>query len=120
MSTIKHIEIAGVDGEKLQQFYAKLFGWDMNRRNVGGFDYFDVDDSGSPSLGIRHEPEGYPEIVVYVEVENLDQSVKEAEALGATLRIPPIQHDDILIALIKDPEGNPIGLTQTQPEDRSK
>ena len=120
MSTIKHIEIAGVDGKKLQHFYAELFGWGMNRRNVGGFDYFDVDVSGSPTLGIRHEPEGYPEIVVYVEVTDLDRSVKEAEALGATIRIPPIQHGDIRFAVIKDPEGNPIGLTQAKPEDHGK
>ena len=112
MPDITHIEIAGVDGEGLRQFYGKLFGWQISCREVGGFDYFDVEVSGGPTLGIRHEPEGRPEIVVYVGVADLDRSVDEAMALGGRTRIPPIRHGDIRFALIEDPEGNPIGLTE--------
>jgi len=112
VSKITHIEIAGVDGYKLQAFYGKLFGWDISRREVGGFDYHDVDVTGSPTVGIRHEPKGPPEIVVYVEVNDLDRSVEKAVALGGSIRIPPKQHGDLHFALIRDPEDNPVGLTE--------
>ena len=112
MPKIKHIEIAGVDGYKLQAFYGKLFGWLISRREVGGFDYHDNDIPGELTAGIRHEPKGKPEIVVYVEVNDLDRSVEKAEDLGGRIRIPPTQHGSLRFALIEDPEGNPVGLTE--------
>lgn len=117
MATIKHIEIAGVDGRALQSFYSRLFGWEMSKRDVAGVDYFDADVPGALTAGIRHEPDGPPEIVVYVEVDALDESVKVAEQLGASVRIPPMESGDIRFALILDPEGNPIGLIEGNPEN---
>lgn len=112
MAKIQHIEIAGKDGGKLRVFYSELFDWTIARRDVAGFDYYDIDLGEGPTAGIRHEPEGQPEIVVYVEVDNLDASVEKAKTLGATVRIPPMEYGDLRFALIQDPEGNPIGLTQ--------
>ena len=112
MAKIKHVEIAGKDGGKLQAFYGELFDWTITRRDVAGFDYYDIELGGELSAGIRHEPQGKPETVVYVEVSDLDQTVEQAKALGASIRIPPMRHGDLCFALIEDPEGNPIGLTQ--------
>ncbi len=109
---IKHIEIAGLDGYKLQDFYGKLFGWGMTRREVGGFDYHDAEIPGELTAGIRHEPKSGPEVVIYVEVDDLQSSIEKAESLGGSLRIPPTQYGDLRFALIKDPEGNPLGLIE--------
>ncbi|MEL7536235.1 MAG: VOC family protein [Pseudomonadota bacterium] len=112
MASIKHIEIAGVDAEKLEAFYGQLFGWAITTRNVAGFDYRDVDLPGDLSGGIRQEPDGPAEIVIYVEVDELEAAVGRAEALGARIRIPPMDYGELRFALVTDPEGNPIGLTQ--------
>jgi len=112
MATIKHIEIAGVDARKLSTFYSGLFGWEISRRDVGGFDYYDIEPGGAPSAGIRSEPEGSAEIVVYIEVSDLDASIAKARELGSKIRIPPTEFEGLRFALIEDPEGNPIGLTQ--------
>jgi len=112
MSRIRHIEIAGTDGERLRAFYEGLFGWEISRRPVEEYDYFDVDVGGEFTAGIRHEPDGGAEIVIYVEVGDLDQAVENAEGLGARVRIPPMEHGALRFALIEDPEGNPVGLTQ--------
>jgi len=112
MAKIKHIEIAGNDGGKLKSFYSELFDWSINRRDIEGFDYYDIEIDGEPTAGIRHEPEGKPEIVVYVEVKELEASVEKARSLGATVRIPPMEYGDLQFAVVADPEGNPIGLTQ--------
>ena len=117
MATIKHVEIAGLDGKKLKAFYSDLFDWDIARREIAGFDYYDVSDHDTPTVGIRHEPEGAPEIVVYVEVSDLNASVDKAKKLGASVRIPPMQYGELFFALIQDPEGNPIGLTQARFSD---
>ena len=114
MARIKHIEIAGVDGAALRSFYAELFDWKIERRAIAGIDYYDVGLDGEPSAGIRHEPKGKPEIVVYIEVQDLDDSVEKARVLGANVRIPPMAYGELRFALIEDPEGNPIGLTEKQ------
>lgn len=115
MGRIGHIEIAGQDGEKLEEFYANLLGWQIDRRDIGGHQYGDVKLEGaSHSLGIRHEPDGKAEIVLYVAVEDLDASVAKALDLGATLRIPRIDAGEIYFALVQDPEGNPLGLTESK------
>ncbi len=112
MARIKHIEIAGTDGEKLKSFYNELFDWPIQRKDVAGFDYYDVDAGGKPTVGIRDEPEGKAELVVYVEVDDLERAVKKARRLGANIRIPPMTYGELNFALIEDPEGNAIGLTQ--------
>ena len=112
MASIKHIEIVGTDGGKLKSFYSQLFDWSITRKDVAGFDYYDIELGDKPTVGIRHEPDGKAELVFYVEVDDLDQSVEKAKELGASVRIPPKRSGDLRFALIEDPEGNPIGLTQ--------
>lgn len=112
MAKIKHVEIAGVDGEKLEAFYSRLLGWNIKRRDMGGFAYGDVKTNDGPSIGFRHEPDGKAELVIYVEVEDLEGAVETAESMGATIRIPPMQYGELRFALLADPEGNAVGLTQ--------
>ncbi|MEM9301008.1 MAG: VOC family protein [Pseudomonadota bacterium] len=108
---IRHIEIAGRTGPELEAFYAKLFGWGINARDMAGYRYADVTaPSTRPGMGIRHEPDGHPEVVIYVEVDDLEEAVREAEILGAEIRIPPMEYGAQRFALINDPEGNPVGL----------
>lgn len=112
MAEIRHIEIAEADGERLRDFYQRLFGWEGNRREIAGFDYYDVHSESAVTTGIRHEPTGSAEIVVYVEVDDVAASVAEVERLGGRVRIPPMEHGDLKFELVEDPEGNPIGLTE--------
>ncbi len=114
MARIKHIEIAGRDGARLKNFYAKLFDWHIERKDVAGFDYYDIESerSGKLTAGIRHEPEGRAELVVYVEVDDLAATVGKVKKLGGSIRIPPTSYGELNFALVEDPEGNPIGLTQ--------
>lgn len=116
MGKIGHIEFAGKDGAGLQSFYTGLFGWDIAKQEVGGCDYYDISTDGNFTAGIRDEPEGSAEIVVYIEVENVDAAFAAAQELGAGVRIPPMDYGNLRFALITDPEGNPVGLTE-KPSD---
>lgn len=112
MSKIGHIEFAGKDGGALKSFYSGLFGWKIAKKAAGGYDYYDISTDGEFTAGIRHEPEGCAEIVVYIEVDDVDAAFARAEALGAGVRIPPMDYGDLRFALVTDPEGNPVGLTE--------
>lgn len=114
MARIKHIEIAGRDGATLRDFYAQLFDWQIERKDVAGFDYYDIESerAGKLTAGIRHEPEGKAELVIYVEVDDLAATVDKVKSLGGSIRIPPTTYGELEFALVEDPEGNPVGLTQ--------
>lgn len=112
MSKPKHIEIAGIDGGALRDFYTSVFGWRIEKRELAGSDYYDIATEAGPTAGIRHEPKGKAELVVYFEVDDVEETVERAESEGAIIRVPPMEHGDLKFALIEDPEGNPIGLTQ--------
>lgn len=112
MGRIKHIEIAGIDGAGLRAFYAGLFGWSIERQDMGGFDYYSIQTGTEPTAGIRDEPDGKAELVVYYEVADLDAAYKAALELGASSRIPPMTYGELRFALVSDPEGNAVGLTE--------
>lgn len=111
---VVHFEIAGRDGEALERFYAELFGWEISVTSAGGHRYAYVDTGAEEAVrgGIRHEPEGSAEIVLYVRVEDLEAMVQTAESAGATVRIPPMESGELRFAVIADPAGNPIGLLE--------
>ena len=109
-----HFEIAGRNGEKLEDFYSNLFGWNIQRRALdqSSYGFVRTGEDGRIDGGIRHVPEGEAEIVLYVEVRDLATAVASAEKLGAKVRIPPRAAEDVTFAMIIDPEGNPIGMIQ--------
>ncbi|MBS1788322.1 MAG: VOC family protein [Acidobacteria bacterium] len=119
---ITYLEIAGRDGDTLENFYSQLFGWQIERRdehNVGGNRYGSVKDgdAGPLNLGIRHEPQGKAELVFYIEVPDIEAAFAKAKELGAEVRISPMPAPGVTFALIADPEGNAIGLVQKKQKD---
>ncbi|MEE8295890.1 MAG: VOC family protein [Sphingomonadales bacterium] len=113
-SPIVHFEIVGKDGERLEAFYKKLFDWKIERQTPGGFQYGHIKkgEAGPISGGIRHEPKGKADVVVYFAVEDVEAAVKSAQSLGATLHVPPREFGDLKFAVIRDPEGNSIGVIE--------
>lgn len=47
-----------------------------------------------------------------MEVEDLTAAMEQAKALGGTVRIEPIDTGDVTFGMIRDPQGNSIGLIQ--------
>ena len=108
-----HIEFAGKDGAKLEAFYTALFDWEIVQEDMGGYTYSTIKfPDNSVTGGIRHEPEGKAEVVLYVQVDDLNDAFARAQELGGSVRIPPMETPALTFALMEDPEGNPIGLVQ--------
>ena len=113
-NSIVHVEIAGLNGPELESFYRELFGWEIDHQGEGDLQYGFIKALSEPGLsgGIRHEPGGKPEVVFYVEVDDLNATVKQAEQLGGQTRIAPTDTGNINFAIITDPQGNPVGMVQ--------
>lgn len=124
---IVHFEISGDDPDKLAQFYQQLFGWQIQKLDMGGTPYWVImtgptNENGEPAepgfinggMSQRTSPEQRG--TNYVNVESVDEYTRKAKGLGATTladKMPVPQMG--WFALMKDPQGNEFGVWQVDP-----
>lgn len=118
--TVVHFEIPADDVAKLCRFYAEVFGWQFHS-GPGMETYMMVQTGkGEDSIGggifPREQPGQRP--VNYIGVESVKGYAEKVQQHGGTLlhtfTIPGMGHG----AITNDPEGNPLGLWQTDSSAR--
>ena len=119
---VVHFEVVGKDGDKLQSYYADLFGWKINSDNPMNYGMVDakdnktVDGNGGIGGGVGQGPEGYGgHVTFYVAVPDVEQALQKAESLGGKRVMGP---EDIMgmvvLGQFTDPEGNLVGVVNDQ------
>jgi predicted enzyme related to lactoylglutathione lyase len=110
---VVHFEIAGINGGKTRDFYAKLFNWEYQLFGEGN-DYGMVSPGGPNSIGggvSSVPPGGKPYVTFYVQVEDLQASLNKAESLGGKTVLPPTPIPGMgAFAWFSDPDGNMLGI----------
>lgn len=108
-----HFEVTGKDHKALQAYYSKLFGWAFNTDNPGGYGMTDPAATGVV-VGVGAAPGGAAGLVTgYVTVDDIDATLARGSELGGTVIMPKFSPGPgATIALLADPEGHVIGLTQ--------
>ncbi|MDQ4090287.1 MAG: VOC family protein [Actinomycetota bacterium] len=112
---VAFFEIISDDPERAQKFYAELFDWRVDASP--GMDGYALVDTGAGDgavgggIGPSQGP-GETGVKVYVRVDDLDAYLARAEQLGASALVPPMElpGDFGRIAIVADPDGNPVGL----------
>ena len=108
---VVHFEVHGKDGKKLQEFYGKLFDWNVDTNNPMSYGMVAASEGGIGG-GITESPAA-PLVTFYVNVPDLAAALKKAESLGAKVVMPPMAvPGGPEIAQFSDPEGNVIGLSK--------
>src|SRR3990172_3842979 len=110
---VVHFEIAGRDGKKLQEFYGKLFDWNVQvQAEMGNYGLVEAGEQGGIGGGIFQTQEGMPPYVtIYVAVDDLQAYLNKAERLGGKTIVPPTPIPNVgAFAMVHDPEGNLVGL----------
>jgi hypothetical protein len=107
---VVHFELGCKDLEKTTAFYTNLFGWGktsvpyasmLNTNSKEGI------QGQITSLG--HEPHQY--VTFYVQVEDIDATLKKIEEAGGKKIVGPIPlPNKTQFAWFKDPEGNMVAL----------
>jgi predicted enzyme related to lactoylglutathione lyase len=103
-------ELMTTDADAAKAFYTKLFGWDTEDMSMPGMTYTVVKAGGKGIGGIMtipKEAQGMPpKWGPYVTVDDVDQTARTAEQLGAKLRMPPQDIPDVgRFCVIEDPQG---------------
>src|SRR5712692_6669950 len=119
-NTLVHFEIPANEPSKIARFYEQLFGWKFAKMQAGNMDYWLIShkDAKSPdeTMGGLYKPEqgmSQQGILNYFSVKSIDESLKQASSLGATIvapkqEIPNVGH----FAILTDPNGNAFALFQ--------
>jgi predicted enzyme related to lactoylglutathione lyase len=109
---VVHWEITGKDGKRLQEFYARLFGWTINDNNPMKYGLVETGGTGGINGGIGQTcPGGQSYLAVYVQVDDLQAMLDKAASLGGKMVIPPTPVPNVgAIAMFQDPEGHCVGL----------
>ena len=119
---VVHFEVVGKAGEKLQQYYSKLFGWDIQGDNEMNYGMVAREGNvGNDGVGIGggigQGPEGYDgHVTFYVAVSDVEAALQKAESLGGQRIMGPENiMDMVTLGQFKDPEGHMVGVVQEMP-----
>jgi predicted enzyme related to lactoylglutathione lyase len=109
---IIHFEVTGKDQNALQSYYSDLFGWKLNTDFPGGYGMTDPAQTGL-IVGIGAAPQGPGFVTGYVTVSDIDATIEKATSLGGSVVMPKFSPDGTAqLALVADPEGHVLGLTE--------
>jgi uncharacterized protein len=106
---VVHFEIGCSDPAKTRKFYRELFEWKIEEQGPAAATI--AEEAGGISghfTTLGHEPLQYT--IFYVQVDDVAETLKQAEALGGKTLVPSVQIPTGTFAWMKDPEGNTVGL----------
>lgn len=109
-------EIMANDQSNAMDFYGTVFGWEFEK-GAAGFAYVHFADGARPLLGgIGQADPSVPGLepghCFYLVVHSLEAAIADATKAGGAPHMPPTNADGYRFAMIRDPEGNPIGLVE--------
>ena len=108
-----HFEITGKDQRVLQKYWSDLLGWQFDTSAPGGYGMTDHEKTGIV-VGVGSAPAGSPGGVTgYVRVADIDATLAKATQLGGSVVMPKFSPDgSAQLALVADPEGHVVGLSE--------
>ena len=108
---ITHIDIPVNDLARASAFYSRLFGWEI--AELPGFEGYPMWRAPNQISGggLAPRDEGFAQPRSYVEVDSIDDTVAAALGEGGAVLMEKTQIDPTSWwAVIRDPDGNHIGL----------
>jgi predicted enzyme related to lactoylglutathione lyase len=109
---ICYIEIPATDIARSSDFYEKVFGWQVRRRDDGssGFDDGVGEVSGTWITG--RPPAASASLMVHIMVDDMEETLRKVVANGGQIAQPVGADLPNVTARFLDPGGNLIGLYQ--------
>ena len=81
-----HVELISKDTAKSVKFYETVFGWKFDDMGQG---YMFVTPPALPTGAVREPQKGeHPGSLSYIQVKDVDKTLKDAESAGATVILP--------------------------------
>jgi uncharacterized protein len=120
MRKVVHFEIPADDVGRAKEFYRSIFGWrlqDMPEMNYTIVQTTAVDEEHMPTEpgaingGLMRRTRETPAPVITIDVESIDEALKQVESGGGTVVRPRTEIRGMgAFAYFTDTEGNTLGL----------
>jgi predicted enzyme related to lactoylglutathione lyase len=115
MPKITHFEIIGTDGKKSREFYSGLFGWEIDANNPMEYGLVAPTENGIGGGIAGAQPGGQPMVTIYVEVDAIQPYLDKVVSLGGKVLMErTVLPAMVTMAQFQDPDGNVIGLTESE------
>ncbi|MCK9519793.1 MAG: VOC family protein [Dehalococcoidia bacterium] len=115
-SPIVFFQVTCADLERSAAFFHEVFGWEIGPESPGVGASINTHDPVDFALNGALSPAGEgrtPGITIFVRVDNLDDTVGKAEALGGRVLVQRMRTPGgVDIAVILTPDGHRIGVVQ--------
>lgn len=109
---ICYIEMPTTDIARSADFYAKVFGWNIRRRDNGSVAFDDSTGEVSGTWVLGRPPSSTPGLLFYIMVDSVAAKIDSIKAHGGEI-VQPIGGDaPEITARFRDPGGNVVGLYQ--------
>ena len=111
---IVHWELMGPDGQVMKDFYSSIFDWEF--QSPPGFDNYHMTDDEGTGVGgaVGQGMEEMPAYsAIYVQVENIDETLAKIEESGGKTLVPrTVIPDTVVFGMFHDPAGNLVALVE--------
>jgi uncharacterized protein len=108
-----HFEVPVSDADRAQRFYEDLFGWSFSSWEGGPIDYRMTRAGGDPGGAVWASDSDERGVIVYFDTDDIDAQMARLAELGGDAGDKQPVPGMGWTSLCKDPEGNTIGLWQS-------
>ena len=106
-------EISTTEAKAVREFYADLFGWNLQVVEEANYALVDTGVEGAIGGGIG-EAQGANQVMFYIEVDDPQAYLDRIEKAGGRTVIPVTEMPDLVtFAQFADPKGNVVGLVKS-------
>jgi predicted enzyme related to lactoylglutathione lyase len=109
---VSYLEIPAHDPRRSADFYARVFGWQIDERTGDDFRFSDGAGLLIGRFALGGVASRDPGLVPFLYVDSIDAAVAHVTTGGGEIVKPPYAEGDIRVARIRDPAGNVLGLWQ--------
>lgn len=116
---VVHFEVPTSDSTASRKFYQTVFGWKLNKWE-GPMEYYLITtgEAGTPGIdgGLGGAANEFKGTVNTLDVENLDEVLRQVEANGGQIIMPKDEIPGVgWLAYVREPGGAVFGLMQAMP-----
>jgi predicted enzyme related to lactoylglutathione lyase len=109
---VSYLHIPALDPGRSARFYETTFGWAVRDHDSARPSFDDATGNLSGAWVTNRAVDFDSGPLPYVYVDRIDEAVERARAAGGEIVTAPYPEGNLLVAVVRDPAGNAVGLWQ--------
>jgi len=112
---LSYLEIPVTDARQSAIFYQKVCGWKIEERAADDWRFADPSGHLIGSWKIGRAISRRPGLLPFIYVNGIRKAVEQVAKYGGEVVKAPYPEGNLLVAVVRDPAGNVIGLWEVAP-----